>query len=63
MGQEKIVPTNLSTDLEITDLDSNDFHILPEVFTQKDMPVPVDDMVTSGDLAKWPYSSKIHPQA
>lgn len=60
MGQEKIVPAYSLTDLEITGLDSNDFLMLPEIFTQKEMPVTVEDMVTPEDLTKWPYLSKIH---
>lgn len=60
MGQEKTVSAHSLTDLEITGLDNNDFHMLPEVFTQKEMPVTVEDMVKPGDLTNWPYLSKVH---
>ncbi|XP_037620552.1 uncharacterized protein LOC119485230 [Sebastes umbrosus] len=60
MGQETVVPAYSLTGLEVSDLDGNDFYILPEVFTQKKMPVTTDSMVTHEDLAKWPYLSKVH---
>ena len=60
MGQETVVPTYSLTGLDVSDLGGDDFYILPEVFTQKKMPVTTDSMVTYEDLAKWPYLSKVH---
>ena len=60
MGQKTVVPAYSLTGLEVSNLDSNDFHILPEVLTQTKMPVNVNNMVTSEELAKWPYLSKVN---
>lgn len=46
--------------LEVSRLDSDNFHDLLEVITQKKMPVTAEDMVTPEDLAKWTYLSKVH---
>lgn len=46
--------------LEVSDMDSNEFYALPEVITQKKMPVTAADMVTPEDLANWPYLSRVH---
>lgn len=51
------------TGLEVPNLDSNNYYTLPEVFTQKEMPVAVDNMIRSEDLAKWPHLSKVSSQA
>lgn len=59
MGQETVFPAFLLTDLEVSELDSNGFYMLPEVLTQKKMPVTLDNMVTPEDLASWPYLSKV----
>ncbi len=60
MGQRTVVPAYSLAGLEVSDLDSNDFHVLPEVLTQTKMPVTVDNMVTPEELAKWPYLSKVN---
>lgn len=60
MGQEKVVPAYALTGLEVSDLESNDFYVLPEVLTQSKMPVTADSMVTPEDLAKWPYLSRVN---
>ncbi|KAK0147803.1 hypothetical protein N1851_012494 [Merluccius polli] len=59
MGQERVVPAYSLSGLEVSDLDSNNLYALPEVYTQKEMPVTVTNMITSEDLAKWPYLSKV----
>ena len=59
MGQEKVVPAHALSGLEVSEVDSNNFYSLPEVFTQKEMPVTVENMITSKDLARWPYLSKV----
>ncbi|KAK0144647.1 hypothetical protein N1851_016989 [Merluccius polli] len=60
MGQTTVVTAYSLTGLEVSNLDSNDFHVLPEVLTQTKMPVNVNNMVTSEELAKWPYLSKVN---
>lgn len=60
MGQTAVSSAYSLVGLEVSDLDSNDFYALPEVITQKKMPVTVEDMVTPEDLAKWPYLSKLN---
>lgn len=59
MGQERVVPAYECSGLEVSGLETNLFYKLPEVLTQKKMPVTVDNIVTEGDLAKWPYLSKV----
>lgn len=46
--------------MEVAALESTQYHPLPEVFTQMEMPVTKQDMVMSEDLVKWPYLSKIN---
>ncbi len=46
-------------DLEASGLETDIFYKLPEVLTQKRMPVSADNIVTKGDIAKWPYLSKV----
>lgn len=41
-------------------LERNYFYPQPEVFTQKQMPVTTDDIVTAADVEMWPYLSRIH---
>lgn len=59
MGQERIVSSFSLSGLEVSNLDGNDYYTLPEVFTQKEMPVTVDNMIRSEDLAKWPHLSSV----
>lgn len=59
MGQERVVPANLLFDLEVSSMDSNVFYKLPEVLTQKKMPVSADSIVSEGELAKWSYLAKV----
>lgn len=60
MGQTKMSPAFSLFCLEVAGLESSEFYPLPEVITQKQMPVTTDDMVTSQNLLKWPYLSKVH---
>lgn len=60
MGQEKVVPAYTMSGLEVAAVDSNIFYPLPEVFTQKEMPVTVENMITAKDLVRWPHLSKVH---
>lgn len=59
MGQEKVVPTYLLRGLEVSGINEDTFHRLPEVMTQKKMPVTSDNIVTQEDVLKWPYLSNV----
>lgn len=59
MGQERVVPAYSLSSLEVSGLGNNLFYELPEVLTQKKMPVSLDNIVKKEDLAKWPYLSKV----
>ncbi|XP_016522029.1 uncharacterized protein LOC107834739 [Poecilia formosa] len=60
MGQAKISSAFSLCNLEVAGLESNTFYPLPEIITQRQMPVTKDDMITSEDLIKWPYLSRVH---
>ncbi|KAK0154798.1 hypothetical protein N1851_002884 [Merluccius polli] len=60
MGQEKVVPTFAVSGMEVADLAGKSFYPLPEVLTQREMPVTPDNIVTAADLERWPYLSKVH---
>lgn len=55
MGNQRSVSSSILTGLEVSSLYNDIFYSLPEVFTQEKMPVSKDNMVTEGDLDKWPY--------
>ena len=59
MGQEKVVFAHALNGLEVAGLDSNQFYSLPEVLTQRKMPVTTNNIVTQEELAKWPYLSDV----
>lgn len=59
MGQQAIVPAYSLTGLEVSSVDGNHFYQLPEVLTQQKMPVSTENLITSEDLAKFPYLSKV----
>ncbi|KAK0139489.1 hypothetical protein N1851_023681 [Merluccius polli] len=59
MGQERVVPAYSLSSLEVSGLENNLFYKLPEVLTQKKMPVSLDNIVKEEDLAKWPYLSEV----
>lgn len=40
-------------------LEVNDFHPLPEVLTQKQMPATTDNIAIAADLERWRYLSKV----
>lgn len=60
MGQERVVPTYSLFGIEVSSLEGKCFYPLPEVLTQKEMPVSPDDIATAVDLERWPYLSKVH---
>ncbi|XP_075340361.1 zonadhesin-like [Odontesthes bonariensis] len=55
MGQEKVVDSYMLTDLEVAGLDSDTFCGLPEMFTQRSMPVNRGNIRHSKDLQRWPH--------
>lgn len=55
MGQEKVVDSYKLSDLEVAGLDSNNFCGLPEIFTQRSMPVHRGNIPRSKDLQRWPH--------
>ncbi|KAL0175038.1 hypothetical protein M9458_031006, partial [Cirrhinus mrigala] len=61
MGQERVVPAYLLTGLEVSGINGNVFHELPQTLTQKKMPVNTDNIVTAETLVKWPYLAGLIP--
>lgn len=59
MGQEQPVSCNVITGLEVCGINSNKFFSLPEVYTQKKLPVNSDNIVTQEDISKWPYLDRV----
>lgn len=59
MGRERVVPTYECAELEVSGLETDIFYKLPEVLTQKRMPVSADNIATEEDIEKWPYLSKV----
>lgn len=59
MGQEKLVQSYRNDGLEISDLGSNRFLELPEVFSQETIPVSKDNIPRQQDLEKWEYLKNI----
>lgn len=60
MSPKTTVSNYVVNNLEISSLSGKDFYGLPEVYTQKQMPVNQANMVNQEDLAKWPYLDGIH---
>ena len=59
MGHSKAVPTCIVNGLEISNLSGTHFYKLPDVFTQKEMPVSPNNIVGEEELAKWLYLKDI----
>lgn len=59
MGQETVVPAYSLVGLEVSGVGDHKFYPLPEVLTQKKMPVSTENMATSEHLKKYPHLSKI----
>lgn len=55
MGHENVVNTSVLTGLEISGMSEDKFLDLPEVFTQKTIPVNKSNVVDQKDLRKWKY--------
>ena len=59
MNQEKSFPTNVVSGIEVSALYSNNFLPLPDLFTQKEMPVTTNNIPKQKDLAQWEYLSQV----
>lgn len=57
-NQKKIVLAHVISGIEVSALDSDNFLPLPEVFTQKEMPVTTNSIPKQNDL-QWAYLSKV----
>lgn len=55
MGHENVVNTSVLTGLEVSGMSEDEFLDLPEVFTQKTIPVNKSNLVDQKDLRKWKY--------
>ena len=55
MGQKKIVNAHILSGLEVSGMSTNDFIELPEVLTQKTMPVSTLNVPLQEDLDQWSY--------
>lgn len=60
MGHEKPVKTHVIRGLEVCSLDGNSFIGLPEVFTQKAIPVSQENIPTEMDIKGWSYLKEVH---
>ncbi len=59
MAQERSVPTSIISGLEVSALNDNKFLPLPDVFTQKEMPVTTDNIPRPEELSQWPYLKNV----
>ena len=59
MGQEKYVSSHKISGLEVAALNDNKFLRLPDVYTQKSIPVTKDNIPKEEDLKKWPYLQEV----
>lgn len=55
MGQKKVVNTQIISDLEVSGLEANYFIDLPDVLTQKNMPVSTINVPRQHDIKQWPH--------
>ncbi|XP_061908754.1 uncharacterized protein LOC133653469 [Entelurus aequoreus] len=60
LGQEKIVGCCIVPDLEVAGLESDLYCDLPDIFTQKKMPVCRSNIPREQDLVRWPYLRGVH---
>ncbi|KAL4009099.1 hypothetical protein ACER0C_002951 [Sarotherodon galilaeus] len=55
MSQDRIVGAQVLSGLEVSGLETNDFMPLPDVLTQKTMPVSTVNIPQQGDIDQWPH--------
>lgn len=59
MGNESVVNTCIVTGLEISSLDGTQFIELPEVYSQKTIPVTKDNIPCQEDVDSWPHLKEV----
>ena len=59
LQQEELVDSRTITNLEVCDIQGKNTLPLPKVYTQKKIPVSIEDVVTEDDIHKWRYLSKV----
>ena len=59
MSQEKSVSSDIITGLEVSAINQNIFIALPEVYTQRSMPVDTSSIATSEDISRFTYLSEV----
>ncbi len=59
MNQDKSISCHVLNDLEVSGLNQEHFCSLPEVYTQKTMPVDKSNIATQNYLACWPHLNHI----
>ncbi len=59
MNQKKLVPSHVISGIEVSALDSNNFLPLPDMFTQKEMPVTPSSIPKQDDITQWTYLNKV----
>lgn len=59
MNEEKPVCTHVVSGLEVSSLSGDDFIDLPDVFTQRTIPVGKENIPLQKDLEKWPYLKEV----
>lgn len=59
MAQEKPIKSGLVSGLEVSELNGMTFIPLPDVYTQKFMPVTKENIPTQEDIKQWPYLSEV----
>lgn len=60
MGHNKTVTSSIINGLEISELSGKHFYRLPNVFTQKEMPVSRDNIISEEELARWLYLKDVN---
>lgn len=59
MEHENTVNTGVLTGLEIASDSGDQFYDLPDLYTQRSMPVTKNNVVTQEDIQRWPYLERI----
>lgn len=59
MDHNKAVRSSITNGLEISEFSGKQFYVLPDVFTQREMPVSTDNIISVEKLTKRPYHNGI----
>jgi len=59
MSPKTSVSTNIVNGVEIASLNGTRYYSLPNVYTQKTMPVNTANIIKQEDLTQWPYLEHI----